>query len=127
MGKTFRVTAVAVAALALASCSSAGSSSETAAVDPSPAACDKATLQPAVNDAADALGRGNTMPIDQVECADGWAVTTGNLLPKNEPAVFIFQSQNSAWVWQEPATACGKSADNSAVPAQLWPMACDSQ
>lgn len=67
------------------------------------------------------------MPIADLQCSEGWAVTTGTLIPKDVPATFIFQAQGDTWQWQEPVTVCGKSADSSAVPADLWPLACQDQ
>lgn len=127
MGTSLRSLAIAgtllsVGAAALAGCSS-GSGDSTA--EASTAECTVEVLQPIVNDQADILGRGNVMPIDDLQCADGWAVATGTLQPKNEPATFIFEGQGSQWVWQEPAVACGKTADSSAIPASLFAVGCE--
>ncbi len=108
-------------ALALTGCSS--NSGDASVGD---AECTTAVLQPLVNDQADALGRGNVMPIDDLQCADGWAVATGTLQPKGIPGTFIFQAQGSDWVWQEPATACGRSPEQSLIPESLWSIGCDS-
>lgn len=119
------IAAAAAGALLLAGCSS-GSSSASDASGAATAECTTDVLQPAVNDQADALGRGNTMPIADLQCADGWAVATGTMVPKNEPGTFIFQAQGSTWIWQEPMTVCGKTAEKSSVPESLFPVACGS-
>lgn len=128
MRKQITILAITGAALlATAACSSSSSQSGSTDAAAATAECTAEVLQPAVNSAADALGRGNTMPISDLQCSEGWAVATGTLLPKNTPATFIFQASGDTWEWQEPATACGKSADSSEIPADLWPLACQDQ
>ncbi len=114
--------ALAIGAAGLVGCSSSTGASSSA--EESTAECTTEVLQPLVNEQADMLGRGNVMPIGDLQCADGWAVATGTLQPKGEPASFIFQGQGSEWVWQSPAEACGKTAEKSAIPDSLFAAGC---
>ena len=127
MRTSLRSFAVVGAILALGTAAMAGCSSDSSdsSAEASTAECTTDVLQPLVNDQADMLGRGNVMPIEDLQCADGWAVATGTLQPKGEPATFIFEGQGSEWVWQPPAEACGQPAETSAIPASLFAVGCE--
>lgn len=119
---TIAALAAGVGSTLLAGCS--GAATDTGEAPATTAECTVEVLQPLVDEQASALGRGNTMPIDDLQCADGWAVATGTLQPKGEPGTFIFQGQGAQWVWQEPAVACSRTADASLVPTSLYDAAC---
>jgi hypothetical protein len=137
-------TALIIAGLSLAGCSS--SDSETAATE-SPMVggmteCTKEAVQPFVDEAVLALATDgstdNQMPIDDLQCADGWAVAIGTLGPKDPPAdgpqgapnSFIFQAEGQFWIPKSPEQVCGTGgADYSAdaqVPEALYVSACAS-
>lgn len=118
------LTATAVVAVAgLAGCSS---SSEPEAVG-GMTECTKEALATPAQDAATALGADNAYTIDDLECADGWAVTSGVLGPKDAPAdgpqgaptSFIFQAEGQFWIPKTQEQVCGTyNADApDAVPA----------
>lgn len=137
-------TALIIAGLSLAGCSS--NNSETAATE-SPMVggmteCTKEALQPFVDEAVLALATDgstdNAMPIDDLQCADGWAVAAGILGPKDPPAdgpqgapnSFIFQAEGQFWVPKNPEQVCGTggasySAD-AQVPEAIFTLACAS-
>lgn len=139
MRRTLTVTALAACALALAACSSSSSSASSAASSSASMVggmteCTKEAVQPAVTQAAEALGAENQMPIDDLQCADGWAVAGGILGPKDAPSdgpqgaptTFIFQQEGQFWVYQDKAKVCGKDAASSTVPASLFEIGCMS-
>ena len=136
-------TALIIAGLSLAGCSS--SDSETAATQ-SPMVggmteCTKEALQPLVDEAILSTSDGSTdniMPIENVECADGWAVAAGLEGPKNPPAdgpqggpnQFIFQAEGDLWILKDAIQVCGSgggtySAD-AQVPEDIYVSACAS-
>jgi hypothetical protein len=114
---------VVVAVAGLAGCSS---SSEPEAVG-GMTECTKEALATPAQDAATALGADNAYTIDTLECADGWAVTSGILGPKDAPAdgpqgaptSFIFQAEGQFWIPKTQEQVCGTyNADTpDAVPA----------
>lgn len=137
-------TALIIAGLSLAGCSS--SDSDTAASE-SPMVggmteCTTEAVQPFVDQAVLALATDgstdNTMPIDDLQCADGWAVATGILGPKDAPAdgpqgapnSFIFQAEGQFWIQKDAEQVCGTGgADYSSdaeVPEALYTAACAS-
>ena len=133
----------AASVVVLAGCSS-GSSASSASASPSLVGgmteCTKEALQSSVDEAAKALGADNQMPIDNVQCADGWAVVDGVLGPKDAPAdgpqgaptSMIFQAEGQFWIPKDKQAVCGTYDANSpdAVPADaqvpdaLYPAGC---
>ncbi len=137
-------TALIITGLSLAGCSS--SDSDTAASE-SPMVggmteCTTEAVQPFVDQAVLALATDgstdNAMPIDDLQCADGWAVATGILGPKDAPAdgpqgapnSFIFQAEGQFWIQKDAEQVCGTGgADYSSdaeVPEALYTAACAS-
>jgi len=137
-------TAIIIAGLSLAGCSS--SDSETAATE-SPIVggmteCTTEAVQPFVDAAVLALATDgstdNMMPIDDLQCADGWAVASGTLGPKDPPAdgpqgapnSFIFQAEGQFWIPKNPEKVCGTGGANysadAQVPEALYVAACAS-
>lgn len=129
----------AASVVVLAGCSS-GSSTASPSVVGGMTECTKEALQPAVDEAAKAMGADNQMPIDNVQCADGWAVVDGILGPKDAPAdgpqgaptSMIFQAEGQFWIPKDKAVVCGTYDANSPdtvpadaeVPADLYPAGC---
>jgi hypothetical protein len=124
--------ALALAGLGLAACSSSDSASETPMVG-GMTECTKEAVQPAVDEAVLALGSSdNQMPIENLDCADGWAVASGTLGPKDAPAdgpqgaptSFIFEQEGQFWIPKDKAQVCGTSEADSEVPAALYMSGC---
>lgn len=126
--------AVAIAGLGLAACSSGDSASSSAS--PSMVGgmteCTNEAVQPAVDQAVAALGGDNQMPIESLQCSDGWAVASGTLGPKDAPAdgpqgaptSFIFEQEGQFWVLKDKAQVCGTSESDAQVPADLYTAGC---
>lgn len=130
------VTALA-AGLGLTACSSssdAGSSaaSATESMVGGMTECTTAALQPAVDASATELGADNQMTIDDLQCADGWAVASGILGPKDAPSdgpqgaptSFIFEQEGQFWVPKAAADVCGTSEADAEIPAALYTAGC---
>jgi hypothetical protein len=128
--------AFALAGVTLVGCSSSDSDS-TSSESPMVGGmteCTKEAVQPAVDQAAQALGAENQMPIDDLMCADGWAVAVGVLGPKDAPAdgpqgaptAFIFQQEGQFWIPKDAAQVCGTSESDAEVPADLYTAACET-
>ena len=136
--------ALLIAGASLAGCSS--SDSETASSE-SPtvggmAECTNEALQPAVDESVLALATDgitdNQMPIEELQCADGWAVAAGIVGPKDPPAdgpqgapnSFIFQAEGQFWIPKDREQVCGTGGANysadSQVPEAIFTMACAS-
>ena len=126
--------AVAIAGLGLAACSSSDSASSSAS--PSMVGgmteCTKEAVQPAVDAAVTALGGDNEMLIADLQCADGWAVASGTLGPKDAPSdgpqgaptSFIFEQEGQFWIPKDKAQVCGTSESDAQVPAALYTAGC---
>ena len=77
--------------------------------------CTKEALATPAQDSATALGAENVYSIDTLECADGWAVTSGILGPANAPADgpqgaptnFIFEAEGQFWIPKAMNQVCG--------------------
>ncbi|AQT80200.1 hypothetical protein B1R94_14410 [Mycolicibacterium litorale] len=154
-GKTMRRSAhliVALAGLCAAACSggsstpqsttpastSASTSTRTPASTPAStpaAACAKAQLADAAAAAARALGPDNVYTIDDVKCADGWAVTSGLLATTANPGMgaptsFVFRHDGQFWAVQDKAKVCGTNPTtttapaDAAIPAELFLSGC---
>lgn len=143
--------AVALVGLTAAACSAGGSTSQTTtpsttdsgasstSVSPpastSAAACAKAQLADAAAAAARALGPDNVYTIDDVQCADGWAVTSGLLATTANPGTgaptsFVFRHDGQFWAAQDKAKVCGTNPTtttapaDAAIPAELFLSGC---
>ncbi len=139
--------------LALAALSSCSGSADSAApmasaTEPSASAsmvggvaeCTVEALQPPVDEAVTALGGDNQMPIDSLDCADGWAVVSGILGPKDAPAdgpqgaptSLVFEAEGQFWIPQDKQAVCGtyeperpdELPADALVPAALYPSGC---
>jgi hypothetical protein len=138
------VSGIALATIALAACSSSSSSSSSSAAASTAAAtdaaaspsgsmvggmteCTKAAVQPAVDQAAKAMGADNVMTIDDLQCADGWAVASGILGtaaqasatdgPQGAPTIFIFEAEGQFWVPKAAADVCGTTPTDGSTAA----------
>lgn len=130
--------ALASCALALAACSGSTSTGASAsASDPMVGGmteCTKEAVQPAVDQVVQEMGAENQMPIDDLQCADGWAVASGILGTKDAPAdgpqgaptTFIFEQEGQFWVLQDKTKVCGSDATSSDVPEALFEVGCMS-
>lgn len=83
--------------------------------------CTKAALAESATGAARALGPDNVYTIDQLNCADGWAVTTGVLASKDNPQMgaptsFIFEQEGQFWVLKDRADVCGTNPTTTTAP-----------
>lgn len=127
--------AVLAALAALTACSGTGagpsSSSGTSptssppvasATSEAPDACTKGQLADAAAGAARALGRDNVYTIDNLQCADGWAVTSGVLASTQNPNMgaprsFVFRREGEVWVGQDKTKVCGTNPTTTVAPA----------
>jgi hypothetical protein len=117
---------------ALAACS--GNSTTPSATDnttasptsPAPSAtsdnCTKTHLADPAAAAARALGTDNIYTIDGLQCADGWAVTSGVLASTQNPNMgaptsFVFRREGEVWVGQDKAKVCGTNPTTTTAPA----------
>ena len=83
--------------------------------------CTKAELAEAATGAAQALGPENVYTIDDLLCADGWAVTAGILANSRDPGVgaptsFVFEQEGQFWVLQDKTKVCGTMPTSTTVP-----------
>lgn len=84
--------------------------------------CTKAALAEPATQAAQALGADNVFTIDQLDCADGWAVTSGVLAGKDNPQMgaptsFVFEQEGQFWVPKDKAAVCGTDPVTTTPPA----------
>ncbi len=89
--------------------------------------CTVEAVQPFVTAAVEALDPNNQMPITDLQCADGWAVASGILGPKDAPAngpqgaptSMVLEAEGQFWIVKEKADVCGTydSTNPTAVPA----------
>lgn len=121
-------TAAALAAAAMSGCSvepntSAPASPTTAKTDiGGETQCTKEQLADAAASAARALGTDNIYTIDDLQCADGWAVTSGLLASTRQPdrgapTSFVFRAEGQFWVAQDKAKVCGTTPTTTTAPA----------
>lgn len=103
------------------------SSTTTSAAD-----CTKAGLADAATKAVQAVAQENTYRIDDVKCADGWAVTGGLWSSTTNPdmgapATLVFQQQGPAWVNEDKQKVCGTNASTTLRPlTPRFPPHCTS-
>lgn len=84
--------------------------------------CGRSQLAGAAAGAARTLGKDNVYTIDSVQCADGWAVTSGVLSSTQNPDMgaptsFVFRRVGQVWVGQDKAKVCGTSPTTTVAPA----------
>ena len=84
--------------------------------------CTKTHLADAAAGAARALGNDNVYTIDNLQCADGWAVTSGVLASTQNPTMgaptsFVFRREGEVWVSQDKAKVCGTNPTTTTAPA----------
>lgn len=84
--------------------------------------CTKPALAEPATQAAQALGADNVYTVDDLSCADGWAVTSGILASKENPEMgaptsFVFEQQGQFWIPKDKATVCGTSPTTTTAPA----------
>lgn len=84
--------------------------------------CSKAGLVDAATTAVQAVAKDNTYRIDDVKCADGWAVTGGLWSSTTNPdmgapSTLIFQQDGGRWVNQDRQKVCGTNASTTPAPA----------
>ena len=101
----------------------------------SAADCTKSGFAEAATKAVQAVAKENTYRIDDVKCADGWAVTGGlwssTTNPEmGAPSTLIFQQQGTQWVNQDRQKVCGTNPSttpapsDAAIPATLYEFGC---
>jgi hypothetical protein len=77
----------------------------------------------------------NVYTIDNLQCADGWAVTSGVLASTQNPTMgaptsFVFRRDGEVWVGQDKAKVCGTNPTtttppaDAAIPAALFLSGC---
>lgn len=102
--------------------------------------CTEEIVGAAAQEYAVSLGADNLYTLEGLQCADGWAVTTGILGEANAPAdgpmgaptAIIFEQEGQFWVPKQPADVCGTpypSTDgarpaDAQVPEALFETAC---
>lgn len=84
--------------------------------------CTKAALAEPATQAAQALGPDNVYTVDDLTCADGWAVTGGVLAGKDNPQMgaptsFVFEQEGQFWVPKDKAKVCGTNPTTTTPPA----------
>jgi hypothetical protein len=84
--------------------------------------CTKTQLADAAAGATRALGKNNIYTIDSLQCAEGWAVTSGVLSSTQNPSMgaptsFVFRRDGHVWVGQDKATVCGTNPTTTTAPA----------
>jgi hypothetical protein len=138
------IAGLALATVSLAACSSSSSTDKSAEAAPSGSMvggmteCTKEAVQPAVDAAAKAMGADNVMSIEDLQCADGWAVASGILGtaaqagatdgPAGAPTLFIFEAEGQFWIPKNAADVCGtpfpptgdKAPADALIPASLF-------
>ena len=84
--------------------------------------CTKAALAEPATAAAQALGADNLYVVDELHCADGWAVTAGMLASKANPNMgaptsFVFEQEGQFWIPKDKAQVCGTNPITTTPPA----------
>lgn len=97
--------------------------------------CTKAALAEPATGAAQSLGPDNVYTVDELGCADGWAVTSGVLADKSNPSMgaptsFVFEQQGQFWVLKDKSKVCGTNPitttppADAEIPAELFLAGC---
>ena len=84
--------------------------------------CTREALAEPATRAALALGAGNLYTMEDLTCADGWAVTSGLLASKDNPQMgaptsFVFEQEGQFWIPKDKATVCGTNPTTTTPPA----------
>lgn len=84
--------------------------------------CTKSALAEPAAQAAQALGASNVYTVDQLSCANGWAVTSGLLASKENPQMgaptsFIFEQEGQFWVPKDKSQVCGTNPTTTVAPS----------
>jgi len=84
--------------------------------------CTKAGLADAATKAVQAVAKENTFRIDDVKCADSWAVASGLWSSTTNPdmgapSTLVFQQQGGQWIAQDKQKVCGTNASTTPAPA----------
>lgn len=84
--------------------------------------CTKTALAEPATQAAQALGPNNVYTVDELSCADGWAVTSGLLASKENPEMgaptsFVFEQEGQFWIPKDKAMVCGTNPTTTTAPA----------
>lgn len=84
--------------------------------------CTKAALAAPATAAAQALGPNNLYTVDRLDCADGWAVTSGMLSSTDNPNMgaptsFVFEQEGQFWIPKDKAKVCGTNPTTTTAPA----------
>ena len=84
--------------------------------------CTKTALAEPATQAAQALGANNVYTVDELACADGWAVTSGLLASTENPETgaptsFVFEQEGQFWVPKDKAAVCGTNPTTTTAPA----------
>ncbi|MCV7020444.1 hypothetical protein [Mycolicibacterium aichiense] len=132
------VALVGLTIIGLSGCSSSGSpapSGTTSTRTAAAAGCDKAAFADAATAAVHAVSKDNIYRIDNVACADGWAVTSGlwssTANPDmGAPSTLVFAQHGGQWVSQDKQKVCGTNASttpapaDATIPAALYQLGC---
>jgi hypothetical protein len=97
--------------------------------------CTRAALAEPATGAAQSLGPDNVYTVEDLSCADGWAVTSGLLADKSNPNMgaptsFVFEQQGQFWVLKDKAMVCGTNPvtttppADAEIPAELFLAGC---
>jgi hypothetical protein len=123
--KTHVTLAAGLAALAVSGLSACSGSNEPAGTSGATAAmteCTKTALTQPATEAARALGPDNLYTVDELTCADGWAVTSGLLSSEDNPSMgaptsFVFEQVGQFWVLKDKRMVCGTDPVTTTPPA----------
>ncbi|WP_431232039.1 hypothetical protein ACQ856_21430 [Mycolicibacterium psychrotolerans] len=109
--------------IGLSGCSSSDSPapSGTTSATTAAAGCAKADFADAATAAVHAVSKDNIYRIDDVTCADGWAVTSGlwssTANPDmGAPSTLVFQQNGGQWISQDKHKVCGTNASATPLP-----------
>lgn len=94
--------------------------------------CTEAAVGEAAQQAAEELGADNVYELENLECADGWAVTGGILgdgSGTGAPTSFIFEAEGQFWVPKSQESVCGTYEDgaypaDAEIPESLYEAGC---
>jgi len=121
-----------IAALGVAACGSEDSTDSSVAgggeVGGGEAVCDQATFDAWVKAYGESNGTPATLPADEFQCADGWAVlfpTVGDAGSEVTETVVV-QAEGGIWALMDREMACGTDEASSEVPASLYQAACQT-
>ncbi|WP_328356982.1 hypothetical protein OG976_01595 [Mycobacterium sp. NBC_00419] len=125
--RMFAATVAVLAAAVMSGCSTTNSPAPASPTTTTKATggetrCTKAQLADAAASAARALGKDNVYTIDDLQCADGWAVTSGLLASAQQPdrgapTSFAFRAEGQSWVVQDKTKVCGTNPTTTTAPA----------